>query len=59
VLTRQLRKLKITEEHRYGKLNVENEPLKAAGAMVAYYESEIRMKQMFIEELMRKKEERA
>jgi hypothetical protein len=37
---------------------VEKEPLKAVGTMVAYYESEIEMKQKFIEELMRNREER-
>ena len=53
VLSRQVRKLSITEEYGYGKLDVKKEPLKAVGAMVAHYESEIEMKKKFIEELVR------
>ncbi len=59
MLNRQVRKLKITEEYGYGKLDVDKEPLKAVGAMVAYYEAEIDMKQKFIEELVRKRGERS
>jgi hypothetical protein len=59
VLNRQVRKLKITEEYGYGKLDVDKEPLKVVGAVVAYYETEIDMKQKFIEELVRKRGERS
>ena len=37
---------------------MDKEPLKAVGVMVAHYESEIGMKQKFIEELVSKREER-
>ncbi len=59
MLNRQVRKLKITEEYGYGKLDVDKEPLKVVGAVVAYYETEIDMKQKFIEELVRKRGERS
>ena len=59
MLSRQVRKLKITEEYGYGKLDVDKEPLKVVGAMVAYYEAEIDMKQKFIEELVRNRGERS
>ena len=37
---------------------MDKEPLKAVGVMVAHYESEIEVKQKFIEELVRKRGER-